>query len=45
MLGRKSIKRKGWNELDISELSHIYIYICVYICVHMYFGERERWVP
>ena len=36
MLGRKSIKRKGWNELDISELSHIYIYIC--ICT----SEREK---
>ena len=36
MLGRKSIKRKGWNELDISELSHIYIHIYIYICL------RER---
>ena len=30
MLGRKSIKRKGWNKLDISELSHIYIYIYIF---------------
>ena len=38
MLGRKSIKRKGWNELDISELSHIYIYIYIYV----YVLRRER---
>ena len=43
MLGRKSIKRKGWNELDISELSHIYIYIymCVYMCAYVLRRERK----